>query len=593
MEGAFRFEEYGVPTTDSSGRLFAVGAAAGQVIDLETGELVFIFDGGNSTLSGDGSLLIARGHEAGRPLELWDLTSQARLWAIENTFTRAWFSSDENLVYAISRDGSTYVFDTTTGEQIMRLASQGGRPLAAVMSTDGRRLAAFSTDFTARVWDLGAMRSEAGSYVTNSQPRVHTAASADLVGGVAAVWGGAARQEDALWETTVVDLSNGETLASVQGGVPALSPDGTRLAYRAIDEVEVFAEDLKVPGATGGIRPRVGPINIIDTQSGELLLEIDVPCEQYLTPTKTAPAADCLFESGGAAWDLEFSPDGRMLGIADSHDGFVTIWDSITGEVVARPPELIRPRAIAFSPTKDQVAFVATDVFLEGPSGETEPAVFVYDIDPVRFVSSIRIDEGTSVPEMVFSADGSVLVVAASSGDLLIIDATSWEPLDAIAAHRGSALDVASNTAGTVIASAGADAYVRVWSLPDRSLVTEIKFDVDEIANVEFIDDTHLFVTPGLGDEAIVITLDPDELLAIAQSRLTRSFTTDECSTYRIDPCPTLNDIRSGSAQSGTYGLAVVRLGLRGACIDRARQPKGVLQRRITTVWSWIQAING
>jgi WD40 repeat protein len=96
--------------------------------------------------------------------------------------------------------------------------------------------------------------------------------------------------------------------------------------------------------------------------------------------------------------------------------------------------------------------------------------------------------------------------------------------------------------------SAGENGSVRVWNVSDRSLVTEIKLDVDEIANVEFIDTTHLFVTAGFGNEAIVITLDPDELLLIARDRIVRTFTPEECAQFEIDPCPTLDELKSGSA---------------------------------------------
>jgi WD40 repeat protein len=185
-----------------------------------------------------------------------------------------------------------------------------------------------------------------------------------------------------------------------------------------------------------------------------------------------------------------------------------------------------------------------------GVSGDIEQLLIVHDIDPLSDVdrtlsadalspTNIHIDEGITFAEMVFTRDGSLLVAAAGNGDVMFFDATTWELAEPIAAHDGSTLDVAVNEAGTLIASAGDDGFVRVWNLSDRLLVTEIRFDVKEIANVEFIDDTHLFVTPGFGNEAIVITLDSDELLAIAQSRLIRSFTQDECATYGIDPCPT------------------------------------------------------
>ena len=37
-----------------------------------------------------------------------------------------------------------------------------------------------------------------------------------------------------------------------------------------------------------------------------------------------------------------------------------------------------------------------------------------------------------------------------------------------------------------------------------------------------------------------------DNLLDLARSQLLRSFTPDECALYRIDPCPTLDELRGG-----------------------------------------------
>ena len=532
----------GVPTIDSTGRRFAVGSTGpGQVTDLETGEVIFSFDGGISTLSADGSLLLARGQGVSRPLELWDLVAHQRLWAFPKSFTRAWFSGDETKVYGVSRDGSTYVLNAANGEQVFRLKSGQGVPLAATMSIDGNRLATFSTDFTARLWDIGAMRSEDAPFVGNSQPRVHVAASADHAAGVAAVWGGARYQEASLWETTVVEVATGETIVAVAGGVPALSPDGTRLAYRAVETIEVADEDLKARGEPG-VHPLVGPVRIIDVRSGELVVEIDLQCRAFLMTDEAVPSAGCRLSSGGLGWDLEFSPDGSLLGMADSYSDLAIVWNAATGEIAGSDPLAGgNQRAVAFTPDQQQVVFLQ-DV------GGSDKQLRVYDLDPFKLVRSIALGGGRSFAEMMFSPDGSLLVGADNGGDIVLFDTTTWELVEPISAHQGSVLDVAMSPNSALIASAGEDAFLRVWDLGKRSVITEIRFDVDEISNVEFIDDAHLFITSGSGSNAIIITLDPDELLHIARSRINRSFTQAECTTYSIDPCPTLEDIKSGSA---------------------------------------------
>lgn len=67
----------------------------------------------------------------------------------------------------------------------------------------------------------------------------------------------------------------------------------------------------------------------------------------------------------------------------------------------------------------------------------------------------------------------------------------------------------------------------------------DVPFGDMPIENVEFLDDRHLLVAPANGPDVVIVTLDVDELLRIARSRLTRGFTREECRTYlHVDTCP-------------------------------------------------------
>ena len=69
---------------------------------------------------------------------------------------------------------------------------------------------------------------------------------------------------------------------------------------------------------------------------------------------------------------------------------------------------------------------------------------------------------------------------------------------------------------------------------------------IPDIGNVAWLDEDHLLVGTGTGSWAAVSLLTED-LIASARASVTSTFTTDECATYRIEQCPTLDQIRSRS----------------------------------------------
>ena len=92
------------------------------------------------------------------------------------------------------------------------------------------------------------------------------------------------------------------------------------------------------------------------------------------------------------------------------------------------------------------------------------------------------------------------------------------------------------------------DGFVRVWDVASRALRHEIPVSAGErgVGGVDFLSDQRLAVVDNNSGRLRLYTIDPDELLDIARSRVTRGFTETECMQYNIDPCPTLEEIRKG-----------------------------------------------
>ena len=145
----------GVPTISEDGtRLASTGdSEPGAVIDLETGEELMELPTGHSSLSPDGSLVLA----GNNPLELWHVDDQEKLREFQGDFSIAWFSPDESMVYGATNDGPVLVYDIESGELLFDLGGHAGGVVEVQMSDDESRLATFGWDGAARVWDIGSV----------------------------------------------------------------------------------------------------------------------------------------------------------------------------------------------------------------------------------------------------------------------------------------------------------------------------------------------------------------------------------------------------------------------------------------------------
>ena len=115
------------------------------------------------------------------------------------------------------------------------------------------------------------------------------------------------------------------------------------------------------------------------------------------------------------------------------------------------------------------------------------------------------------------------------------------------AAHDGSIKDYALSDDRRLLATAGADGFVRVWDVVDRTIVHEIPIGDTQVQGVVFVDRNTLAVLPQPGTLRLV-TIDTGNLLQIVRQSLTRGFTPTECGKFAFaDDCPTLADVRGRS----------------------------------------------
>ena len=120
-----------------------------------------------------------------------------------------------------------------------------------------------------------------------------------------------------------------------------------------------------------------------------------------------------------------------------------------------------------------------------------------------------------------------------------------WQRSRASGKPTTEALDISSDDRW--VATAGSDGFVRVWEITTSRLLFEIPVSDEAVNNVRFLEgDRRLLVTTQRSLRMTVLSLSTEDQVSGARRAVTRTFTPTECVTYKIDPCPSLEELRSG-----------------------------------------------
>ena len=521
------------------------GELSSRLIEQASGREIASFSGWPAGISADGTVVMTISADH---LRTWILDSDADVTA-GATF-EGFLSFSANAEQAnLSADGSrvaatvegVQMWDARTGDVLGPFLTGLGSNHMLSFSTDSSRvLVGESFGGSAVVLDLAAPREIASqklcSEFTQLTGTVHVENDTTVVD--------ASCDGNGSLSTRFVIDSNSHTVRTSiphQGAArSALSPDGRLVAVQL-----------------GELAATVGEIVLRDTANGDVVSTMDGLCE-WEDGGEWGP--DCVAFPGTPfpdwPWSFAFSPGGSLLAMAGQNTDAVVVWDTRTGQIVATPtvehntdgPSQVL--SVAFSPDGERLAasFVWSPKELWLLSTDDWTAITQYEIPADAETIEAPSDN------LVYTPDGETLIatdfLSFGEGRIVFMDGSTLELLDEIPdAHGEGVAQIALNEEGTMLASAGLDGLVKVWDVENRTLVQQIPVSSDgtAVGGVAFTGDgTHLSVTSGTNGELHRVTIDPDELLGIARVRLTRTFTETECTTYRIDPCPTLVDVKAG-----------------------------------------------
>lgn len=349
-------------------------------------------------VSKDGKRLATLGTD--RYLRLWDVQSKREIRSIAFPQAEAAnslaFSPNGRLLLAAVGDSAIHLWDAASGDAIKTFESMPGMVATAAWSPDSTQIVTTEPSETVHVWDV-----KTGNAVQHLK------------------WQPPVRSLMELLELLWWKLAEGE--------------EGNNAPTTYVAAAAVFSPDGKYLAACG-------PLN----ENGQA----KVDHYRIWEVATWKPVREWTMPMTGAS-RLLYSPDGKVLAMADGQDG-LHLFDPAAGKLLRTETEG-GMRAATFSPDGRTLAVCH------------EPGV-VRLIEPI----SGKEQKVITIPALqqtvlAFMPDGRRLAVAGSLTHVQFFDVATGKPLDADLGHIGPVLNVFPSRDGKEMITLGVDGTLRVW----------------------------------------------------------------------------------------------------------------------------------
>lgn len=550
-----------------------------KVWDVSTGEELITLRGHTETItdgifSPDGSLLATTGND--HTARIWDSTSGQELLQIilPEPGGIAFDPAGNYLAVADAslNGGSIEIWELSTAQRKVTLAGHGGGAYSVEFNQDGSQLYSVGQDGKIKVWDL----STGGELMTinDSVPIYELAISPD---GVQIATGG----EDGV--AKVWDIDSGDLLYQLPGHMDtvsflAFSPDSKYLATSSFDQttkiwdisLQGTTEFLTLPGHSRVVMSAVySPDSqkiatgswdktaiVWDANSGNKLLtleEFDAELGRITFNQEQTQLASADFSGSVKIWhadtgklllsiqahspgdiDVAFSPKGGVIGSGGA-DGIAKLWSADTGNLIRSfegHSDVIQ--RIAFSPDGSLLA-----------SASWDGTAKIWKVNTGDILATLSAEAG-NVRSVNFSPDGQNLATAHEDGSVRIWDVSQSESdqgnNDSLAhtliGHNNTVFDAEFSPDGKRLATCSFDGTIRLWDVETGNELLVLAEDAPG-PDLDFSPDGKYLVLAGGDGNALVFVLSIEDLIDLANSRLTRSLSKAECKKYlHFDTCP-------------------------------------------------------
>jgi WD40 repeat protein len=383
------------------------------------------------------------------------------------------------LVAGQADNGQLQLYALPSGKQLDVVRAHEAAVLDVEFSRDGRRVATGAVDGLAKTWDVAHEKLREALTL-----RGHT----NPVGSVSFVW----------------SVDSGAQILQLGHDAQTDAPD------RAVIGVDVSSDGSRIATASADGRAR-----IFDAKTGRQLVVISGRhcVGRYLCRVNRAV----------------FSPDGRRLATT-GQDATVRVFDAATGRQLrvlrGHAPGGLGTYPVAWTPDGARLLSMATD------------GTRIWDARTGRQLLALPPSGGPGW-HAAWSPDGAQVLTESGVGPV-VWDASSGERLRTLETSAASA-DMQFSRDGSPLAITTLDERgyaIRIWSWPAGVETLNIR---DSGVRIALSPDGLLVATVRSRQPVPFVhvwTLDPERLLRIARTRVTRSLTEEECRRYLQHPCP-------------------------------------------------------
>jgi WD40 repeat protein len=517
FESVHRWETSGEAlswTTDGS--RFSVASVISQrsgttVFEVATREMILQHPADGGILSPDGQRLVVDGIGGLDVIEVATGTRTDILTGFDLLVLTKAFTADSSRLIVGTSEQDVLVFDLESGKLVHRL-SPTGAPVSYDCAAQCETLLQSNLDGEVLTWDLSTT---AGGEINTVDTGYFVNASSIATAGDTGVFLGFSTLRTHP-DVVPFDRASGEISTyrrPTETNRPTPLPDGRIVLLEASDDTPEFGPVVAWDPATDNVEEMAGCWSTLEAVERSGFGSAPIPCADR--------------EGDYFLGDLAFlSPDESSLLITDP-SGQVKIFDART----------LVEQTVPALPAGHSSVLAHGGTWLLSSDGQVAKVV---DLADGRVVATLQFRFSSFFWSDVSSNGELVALFSWDSGELTVYDTGTWQPITSF--FPGSNRGISFSPDGSKILIAQNDGYVRIW---DTHAGTELfRIPLLGASDGYWLDENHIVIGAATGLWT-TITLDLDELKDLAVSRLTRGFTAEECETYRIDPCPSLETIKS------------------------------------------------